>query len=638
MGESAVKRTSRGDVRNRFILNMLRDIRALEIMLERGLFESGVERIGAEQEMCLVDRHWKPAPVNMSVLTELDDPHYTTELARFNMEMNLDPLEFTGGCLSTLENQLRELVTRVDEVAEKFNAHPILTGILPTIHKSDLEMENITPNPRYKILSDILVEFRGGSFELHISGTDELITKHQNILFEACNTSFQVHYQIDADEFVDKYNWAQAISGPILAQATNSPLLLGKRLWRETRIALFQQSIDIRKSSKVMRDRIPRVFFGTGWVRNSILELFQEDIARHEIIFSSDLEEDSMRVLEEGGIPKLKSLLLHNGSIYKWNRPVYGITDGKPHLRIENRLFPSGPTVVDEMANTAFWLGLMKGMPDNFRNIDKKMDFDDAKTNFIKAARMGLGAQFRWLNHSKMIPSDELIVKELIPIAREGLKKAKIDKKDITRYLDIIQQRVETQRTGSQWVVDTFSRYKKEVAVDEALVATTAGIYHRQKEGKPVHTWSKGRLKEGGSWVNRYKRIHQIMSTDLFTVREEDLINLVTNIMDWRNFHHIPVENSKGELKGLISSDLLIHYFGSNFDREIGKLTVQDIMIKNPATVKPDMLTVEALRLMRRKDLKYLLVVQERKLVGIVTEYDFVRICQSLFEELESGQ
>ncbi|RMH61103.1 MAG: CBS domain-containing protein [Calditrichaeota bacterium] len=638
MGESAVKRTAKGDVRNRFIFNMLRDIRALEIMLERGLFESGVERIGAEQEMCLVDQHWKPAPVNMSVLSELNDPHYTTELARFNMEMNLDPLEFTGSCLSTLENQLRDLVTRVDQVAERFNAHPILTGILPTIHKSDLEMENITPNPRYRILSDLLVEFRGGSFELHISGTDELITKHQNILFEACNTSFQVHYQIEADEFVDKYNWAQAISGPILAQATNSPLLLGKRLWRETRIALFQQSIDIRKSSKVMRDRIPRVFFGTGWVRNSILELFQEDIARHEIIFSADIEEDALRTLEEGGIPKLKALLLHNGSIYKWNRPVYGITDGKPHLRIENRLFPSGPTVVDEMANTAFWLGLMKGMPDAYRNIDQKMDFDDAKTNFIKAARMGLGAQFRWFKHNKMIPSDELIIKELIPIAREGLKKAKIDRKDITRYLDIIQQRVETQRTGSQWVVDTFSRFKKEVAPDEALVATTAGIYYRQKEGKPVHTWSKGRLKEGGSWVNRYKRIHQIMSTDLFTVREEDLINLVTNIMDWRNFHHIPVENSKGELKGLISSDLLIHYFGSNFDREIGKLTVKDIMIKNPVTVKPDMLTVDALRLMRRKDLKYLLVVQEKKLVGIVTEYDFVRICQSLFEELESGQ
>ena len=637
MGESRVSGRGMVEERNRFIYSMLRDIKALEIMLERGLFEQGVERIGAEQEMCLVDRHWKPAPVNMSILSELKDKHFTTELARFNMEMNLDPLPFSGNCLSTLEGQIRDLITRVDDVAAKFNAHPILTGILPTIHKSDLVMENITPNPRYKILSDLLVEFRGGSFELHISGTDELITKHQNILFEACNTSFQVHYQIDADEFVDKYNWAQAISGPLLAQATNSPLLLGKRLWRETRIALFQQSIDIRKSSKVMRDRIPRVFFGTGWVRHSILELFQEDIARHEIIFSSDVQEDALRMLEEGKIPSLNALLLHNGSIYKWNRPVYGITGGKPHLRIENRLIPSGPTVVDEMANTAFWLGLMKGMPDDFRGLESKMDFDDAKTNFIKAARMGLGAQFRWINHDKLMPSDELITKELIPIAREGLKKAKIDKADISKYLGIIQERVETQRTGSQWVVDSFSRFKKDVTIDEALVATTAGIYYRQKEGKPVHTWSRGQLKEGGSWVNRYKRIRQIMSTDLFTVREDDLINLVTNIMDWRNFHHIPVENSRGELKGLISSDLLIHHYGSNFDKEISKLTVKDIMIKNPTTVRPDTLTVNALRMMRKNDLKYLLVTEERKLVGIVTEYDFVRICQGLFEELESS-
>lgn len=617
-------------------MNILKDVKALEIMLEKGMFETGIERVGAEQEMCLVDNHWKPAPVNMSVLTELNDPHFTTELARFNMELNLDPLEFKDDCLAKTENQLRNFITRVDESAQKFNAHPILTGILPTIHKSDLELENITPNPRYKILSDLLLEFRGGYFELHISGTDELITKHQNILFEACNTSFQVHYQIDADQFVDHYNWAQAISGPVLAAATNSPLLLGKRLWRETRIALFQQSIDTRKASQILRDRSPRVLFGHEWIKGSIVEMFQEDVARHPVIFTAPLEEDSLQVLNEGRVPKLKALMLHNGSIYKWNRPCYGIMNGKPHLRIENRLFPSGPTVVDEMANTAFWLGLMKGMPENARAISQKMDFDDAKTNFIKAARMGLGAQFRWLGHEKMIPSHELICKELLPIAREGLANAHIDKNDADKYLDIIHERVESQRTGSQWMVDSFSRFKKDVAVDEALVATTAGLYYRQKKGKPVHTWSLALLKEGGSWVNRYKRIGQIMSTDLFTVKENDLVNLVTNIMDWRNFHHVPVENDKGELKGLISSDLLLHYYGTDFEGDAAKLTISDVMIKKPKTVKPETLTVDALRLMRQKGLKCLPVTIGKKLVGIVTEYDFVKICFALFEELEA--
>ncbi len=637
MGEASVQ-TSKKDIRekNHFIMNMLKDVKALEIMLERGMFETGIERVGAEQEMCLVDSHWKPAPVNMSVLTELNDPHFTTELARFNMELNLDPLEFKGDCLAKTEQQLRSFIERVDESAKKFNAHPILTGILPTIQKSDLELENITPNPRYKILSDLLLEFRGGYFELHISGTDELITKHQNILFEACNTSFQVHYQSDADQFVDHYNWAQAIGGPVLAAATNSPLLLGKRLWRETRIALFQQSIDTRKASQILRDRSPRVLFGHDWIKGSIIEMFQEDVARHPVIFTAPLEEDSLQVLAGGGVPKLKALMLHNGSIYKWNRPCYGIVNGKPHLRIENRLFPSGPTVVDEIANASFWLGLMKGMPAAMKDIAHKMDFDDAKTNFIKAARMGLGAQFRWLGHEKMIPSHELICKELLPIAHEGLAKANIDKADADKYLNIIYDRVESQRTGSQWVVDSFSRFKKEVTVDEALVATTAGLYYRQKEGNPVHTWGSAMLKEGGSWVNRYKRIGQIMSTDLFTVKENDLVNLVTNIMDWRNFHHVPVENDKGELKGLISSDLLLHYYGTDFKGDAARLTISDVMIKKPRTVKPETLTVDALREMRKKGVKCLPVTIGKKLVGIVTEYDFVKICLALFEELEA--
>lgn len=637
MGEASVQ-TSKKDIqeKNHFIMNMLKDVKALEIMLERDMFETGIERVGAEQEMCLVDSHWKPAPVNMSVLTELNDPHFTTELARFNMELNLDPLEFKGDCLDKTEQQLRSFIERVDESAKKFNAHPILTGILPTIQKSDLELENITPNPRYKILSDLLLEFRGGYFELHISGTDELITKHQNILFEACNTSFQVHYQSDADQFVDHYNWAQAIGGPVLAAATNSPLLLGKRLWRETRIALFQQSIDTRKSSQILRDRSPRVLFGHDWIKGSIIEMFQEDVARHPVIFTAPLEEDSLQVLAAGGVPKLKALMIHNGSIYKWNRPCYGIVNNKPHLRIENRLFPSGPTVVDEIANAAFWLGLMKGMPAAMKDIAHKMDFDDAKTNFIKAARMGLGAQFRWLGHEKMIPSHELICKELLPIAHEGLARANIDKADADKYLNIIYHRVESQRTGAQWVVDSFSRFKKEVTVDEALVATTAGLYYRQKEGKPVHTWGLAMLKEGGSWVNRYKRIGQIMSTDLFTVKENDLVNLVTNIMDWRNFHHVPVENDKGELKGLISSDLLLHYYGTDFKGDAARLTISDVMIKKPRTVKPETLTVDALREMRKKGLKCLPVTIGKKLVGIVTEYDFVKICLALFEELEA--
>lgn len=412
---------------------------------------------------------------------------------------------------------------------------------------------------------------------------------------------------------------------------------MGKRLWRETRIALFQQSIDTRKSDKVIRDKSPRVLFGNSWVNNSIIELFQEDIARHKVIFTSDVQEDSLQMVAEGKVPKLTSLMLHNGSVYKWNRPCYGIMNGKPHLRIENRLLPSGPTVVDEMANTAFWLGLMRGLPEEWTHIQDKMDFDDAKTNFIKAARMGLGAQFTWIGHNKMIPSHELICKELVPIAREGLKKVNINQEDIDKYIDIIEERVDSQKTGSQWLVDSFSNLKKDVTVDEALVATTAALYNRQRRGKPVHTWSLAAKKEGGSWANRYKYIHQIMSTDLFTVSEEDLVNLVINIMDWRNFHHVPVENSKGELKGLVSSEILMHHFSTSFGKDMLTLSIKDVMNKKPATVKAQTPTLEALKLMRKYDQKCLPVLEGKKLIGVVTEYDFVKICQALFEELEGS-
>lgn len=637
MADKDIQSFKNYEEQNTFIYSILKDAKALEIMLEKGMFEKGIERIGVEQELALIDKHFQPAPVNNKILNKLNDPHFTTELAKFNLEINLDPLEFVGSCLSDIETSLRTYISQVDNAGKKFGVIPLLTGILPTIQKSHLRFTNITPNPRFKILSELLLEIRGGHFELHISGTDELITKHQNILFEACNTSFQVHYQIEAEDFARKYNWAQAIAGPVLAGATNSPILLGKRLWRETRIALFQQAIDVRKTEKVLRYKTPRVLFGNSWIKNSILELFQEDIARHKVIFTANVEEDSLETIKTGGIPNLKSLMLHNGSVYKWNRACYGITNGRPHLRIENRFFPSGPTVVDEVANMAFWLGLMKAMPMEYADIGSKMDFDDAKTNFTKAGHMGLGAQFRWIGHKKLIPSQELICKELIPIAREGLKMARINKKDISKYMEIIDERVTRQKTGSQWLIDSFTTLKKEVTVEEALVATTAGLHNRQKEGNPVHTWDIATLKEGGSWVNRYKYIGQIMSTDLYTVSEDDLVNLVTNIMDWRNFHQIPVENNKGEIKGLISADTLIHFYGSNFGENTDKVTIKEVMLKNPITVKAKTKTIDALKMMRQKDLKCLPVVEQKKLVGIVTEYDFVRICHALFEELEGS-
>ncbi len=620
--------------RKKFVTAILKDMKALNLMLERDMFDRGTMRIGAEQEFCLVDKHLKPAMIALELLELVDDPHFTTELAKFNLEINLDPLEFTGDAISRMENQLYGLLQKVDQLAMDHGARVLLTGILPTIKKSDLEFENITPYQRYHALNDAMVKQRGGEFEFNIKGTDELITKHKSMLFEACNTSFQVHLQVKPDEVVNKYNWAQAIAGPVLAACTNSVLLFGKRLWDETRIAVFEQTVDLKNQQNPEREIKSRVDFGIGWLKESVTEIFQHDVAYYKLLLAGDVEEDSLEMLRQGKIPKLTALSLFNGTIYKWNRACYGITDGKPHLRIENRYIPAGPTVIDEMANTAFWIGLMEGMPDNIDQIATLMDFDHAKLNFIKAAQMGLGAQFRWKDGDRYTAQD-LITNILLPMARNGLEKMKIDSHDIDKYLGIIESRVLNHQTGSIWASQSFTELRRSVTTEEAVVAVTAAMLKRQQSGQPVHTWSYASMSESGSWEGKFKHVHQIMSKELYTVQNEDLVELVTNVMNWRKIHHVPVENEDGEVVGIISSADILNYYCKK-DEGDEELTVNDIMIANPITVSPDTLTVDALKIMRKNNLGCLPVVSHKKLIGILTEFDFVYIAEHLFDELSN--
>ncbi|MCB0676800.1 MAG: CBS domain-containing protein [Saprospiraceae bacterium] len=638
MGSEKIVMVGTKAVRQRCMQQLLTDLKALELMLERDLFERDIQRIGAEQELCFVDQSWRPAPVITEVLPELPDPHFTTEYARFNMEINLDPMLFSGDCLSQLEGKLRYYLGEAEAVARKHNAHVLLVGILPTLRRSDVELENMTPLPRYRLITEIMTKMRGSPFEFRIEGTDQLITKDANVLFEGSNTSFQVHYQVDPDDFVPAYNWAQAVTAPLMASATNSPMLVGKRLWRETRIALFQQSVDTRNTAELIRERCPRVSFGTGWVQQSILDIYRSQLARHRLLLGPSTTEDALKVLEGGGIPKLYALNIFNGTIYKWNRACYGITDGKPHLRIENRVLPAGPTIVDEVANAAFWLGMMKGRPEEYDRISERLDFDHAKGNFLRAAHQGMGAHFRWPGLNKQIASPELILKEMLPIAREGLQKARIETADIDRYLGIIQERVETGKTGSQWILDSYQDLKKLHSKDEAQVATVAGIYHRQQQGDPVHTWNLAGIEEAGSWANRYGMIDQIMSTDLFTVNEDDLVDFVAHIMEWRKIRHLPVENDRGELVGILTAKDLVRYYSNRYCRENKKKrSVKELVSTRAFSVSPDTSTIEALALMRRAGLDCLAVVDGKHLMGIVTEHDFVMVAEQLLKEVGRG-
>lgn len=637
MGEQRVHQIQDKEELRNFTQHLFHDIRALEIMLERGMIEEGITRIGAEQEMCLIDSAFRPASIAPEVLEKATNPRLTNELAKFNLEINLDPAEFSGDCLSKMEKQLVGDLKALEKDLKAWDADYIMVGILPTIRRSDLTLDNLTPFPRYFALNDAILAMRGGPYEFRISGNDELITKHDTLMFESCNTSFQVHYQVGAKEFAAKYNWAQAITAPVLSVATNSPMLLNHRLWRETRIALFQQSTDTRNVSEYSREIQARVFFGNGWINKSVIEIYREEIARYRVLIGADIEENSLETLEAGGVPKLKALRLHSGTIYTWNRACYGFTNGIPHLRIENRVLPSGPTVIDEMANTTFWLGLMHGMPKEYANLHKKVDFDVVKTNFDRAAKMGMGAMFKWVD-GKPYSAQELILTVLLPMARKGLEKAGIVEKDIDRYLGVIQARAETGMSGSQWILDSFNALKKKGTKDEAVVATTAGIVKRQKKGRPVHTWSKAKINEAGSWKNRYWRIEQIMSRNLYTVQEDDLVDLIPNIMTWKNIQHLPVENDKGAFVGIVTSRQLIEYYSKKLPNEKSKI-VKEIMSNNLITVTVDTLTTDAVSLLRKHNIGCLPVLDsEGKLIGIVTEKDFVNVADHFLQEFLGNQ
>jgi len=354
MGEHRIEKASDSGQINSFIRAVLTDIKALEKMHRDSLIEEDIQRIGAEQEMCFVTRDWRPAPIILQILDELKDPQFTTELAKFNAEINLDPIEFEGECLTKMENQIKRHLRIISKIANKFNSEIILVGILPTIRRIDLEMDNITPNERYYALFEILKQMKGGPYEYRIRGVEELVAKQDNPTFEFCNTSFQIHLQVAPSDFVNLYNLSRAISAPVLACACNSPLLLGKRLWKETRIALFRQAVDTRHIGHFLREQSPRVTFAQDWVKESMMNTFKDDIARFRVLLTTRVDEDSLEELEEGKIPQLNALRVFVSTVYRWNRACYGVFNGKPHLRIENRVLPSGPTVVDEIANAAF--------------------------------------------------------------------------------------------------------------------------------------------------------------------------------------------------------------------------------------------------------------------------------------------
>lgn len=614
MGDLSVKSFSDQAGRHRFLAALLNDVEVLDIMLKRQLFENKPIRIGAEQELAVTDPDFTPSGRSQEILDICTDEHVTSEIAQYNLEINLDPFVLEGHCFRQTESQLHELLGKVKGLARERDQKIILTGILPTINRDHLHRSYMMPYDRYHLISDLMHQQRGSNFEIHIHGTDELIAHLDSVLFEACNTSFQLHLQIRADEFVDQHNWAQQISGPVLAGMVNSPLLLGRALWHETRIALFRQSLDTRTAFNHLRDQQARVFFGNHWLRNSVSMLFKENIARFPQIITKDEVEDSMEQLLAGQAPALRALRIHNGTVYNWNRPCYGRTNNLAHLRIENRYIPSGPSVKDEIANFAFWVGLMKGMPKQYEDFYQREPFEAAKDNFYRAARTGLQTIFNWFG--KTISAQELILEELLPMAEAGLQSVNVDADDIREYLSVIEKRISKGITGAQWQLNNFNYLKQSFGADSSLKILTKGMYELQEAELPLHEWPDRLHQKYHISPTLNNKVCQIMNTDLFTVQEEESLAMVKALMDWHSIRHMPIEDKEGNLAGIVSAKYL-----DQFD-ESQPLSIGDIMITDIISVNREQPVSACIALMKTHKISCLPVIRDKKVTGIITDTD----------------
>ncbi len=647
MGDLNVSQFHDQDGLRHFTRQLLQDVRALEYMLERGDFETGQRRIGAEQELFLVDDHFNPAPIVEDVLARNTDPRVVTELTKFNLEFNLDPLDFGGDALGRMEAQIVELLASVRETVKSVGGDVVMCGILPTIHLSDLTLDNLTPRPRYFALDEAIQRLRGGAGQFQIRGTDELFVKHDGMMMEGCNTSFQTHFQVDPENFAAYYNIAQLVAAPVLAIGTNSPLLFGKDLWRETRIALFQQAVDMRSSNLYLREMSPRVHFGSRWVKESVAELYKEDVSRFRVLLASDSQdEDPFTSLAEGRVPRLRSLMLHNGTVYRWNRAVYGISknaDGSesPHLRIENRILPAGPTAADEVANAALWFGLVSALYAHLGDVSDKMRFDDARANFVAAARQGLGATFTWLDGGRH-PASRLLRDVLIPLADEGLALAGVSDADRSRYMGILDARVASGQNGAEWMIRSMATMRETAPTStraERHSSLVGAMIEHQTANTPVHEWPPATIDDGRR-ARRLERtrVEHFMTTDLFTVHGDELVDLVACLMDWQRIRHVLVEDEQHKLIGIVSHRSLLRYLvrtpiadpaSESAAREV---PVREIMVTDVVTVTPETPTYDAMRLMREKGVGALPVLRDGQLVGLITERDFVEIAGQILE------
>ncbi len=489
MGEEVKGTTFSGGQRRNYRRKVQLSLDVFETMLAQSSFEFERQLTGMEIECNLVDEQYQPAMANREVLAAIADPAFQTELGAYNIEFNVPPRPLPGEAALELESDVRASLNAAEAKANQYGAHIVMIGILPTLMPEHLAGEWMSESVRYQALNDSIFIARGEDIVIDISGPERLSLQTASIAPESACTSMQLHLQVSPARFADNWNAAQVLAGPQVALGANSPYFLGHQLWAETRIELFAQATDTRPDELKAQGVRPRVWFGERWI-TSIFDLFEENVRYFPSLLPELSDEDPVAELAAGRAPHLPELRLHNGTIYRWNRPVYDVVDGRPHLRVENRVLPAGPTVIDMMANAAFYYGALRAISEDDRPLWTQMSFAAAQANFQNAARQGMVARLYWPGMGT-ITADELVLRGLLPLADEGLRRWKVSAAVRDRYLGVIEGRAKTGINGAAWQVATVAALQEQDGLTrpQALAEMLRRYAERMHSNEPVHTW-----------------------------------------------------------------------------------------------------------------------------------------------------
>ena len=449
---------------SRFGQRLTHSLQALEHIIAQPNFGEGPQTIGAELELSIINSQGQAHPINRTLLNCAHDDHLQLELDRFNLEYNLSPVSLAGRPFSHLRTQLSNAIKSLAQCAAGLGGRIVPIGILPTLCAKELESPIMSDLPRYRALSAGLRRLRDGPFRIHINGPEPLTVTCSDVTLEGATTSFQIHLRVNPQDFAHSYNAAQLVTPIVLALSANSPIFLQHQLWEETRVALFKQAIDSRKTQEGDWQAPARASFGHGWIRRGAYELFAEAVGLHPPLLPVLSPEDPMECLRQGLLPQLEELRLHQGTVWRWNRAIYDAS-ANGHLRVELRALPSGPTPIDMAANAALLIGLTLGMREHIEQILHQFPFEYAHRNFYRAAECGMAAMFVWPNrnsHGLREISVYDLAKELLPVAEQGLEDCGVEQEEIQTMLKVIRDRLEARINGARWQIQRLDLYEQQ--------------------------------------------------------------------------------------------------------------------------------------------------------------------------------